>query len=133
MGAEGIRGIIDGGDSNINEEQDWQKEDASDDVGVFSFCKSFRQLLPQPVGFLRRDLARPEGLPQMIGDHVVLSSLSAGDPAVFLPHVEELCLRKRRIAAIRGNEIATLRFFGISHIVDRAIDGRFRGAFYQGV
>ena len=69
----------------------------------------------------------------MIGDHIVLSPLPAGDLSVFLLHVKELRLRKPRIAAIRGNEIAALRFFGILHIADRAVNGRFRRAFFGGV
>ena len=49
----------------------------------------------------------------MVGDHIVLSPLPAGDLYLFLLHVEELRLGESRIAAIRSNEIATLRFFGI--------------------
>ena len=39
--------------------------------------------------------------------------------------IKELCLRKPRIAAICGNEIAALRFFGILYISNNAIDGNF--------
>ena len=42
----------------------------ADDKGVFFLGKSLGKFYAQPVGFLRCDLARFEGLPDLIRDHI---------------------------------------------------------------
>ena len=45
----------------------------ADDESVLAFGKAPGQLHAQPVCFLRRDLARHKGLPQVVGNHIVLA------------------------------------------------------------
>ena len=44
---------------------------SADDKGVLALGKPFGKLLSQPIGFLGGDLAGTEGLPDMIGNHIV--------------------------------------------------------------
>ena len=72
----------------------------ADDIGVFAFGKPLGKLTAQAVCFLRGDLAGDKGLPQMVGNDIILAAHSAGlldvlilgkkkfgicDPAVTLP------------------------------------------------
>ena len=72
----------------------------ADNVGVIAFGEALGQLTAQTVRFLRCDLSGNKGLPQMVGDHIILAAHSAGlldvlifgekelgvgDPAIALP------------------------------------------------
>ena len=72
----------------------------ADDIGVIALGEALGQLTAQTVRFLRCDLAGDKGLPQMVGNHIVLAAHSAGlldvlifgekklgvgDPAIALP------------------------------------------------
>lgn len=50
----------------------------ADDIGVIALDEPLDQLTAQTVHFLRRDLAGDKGLPQMVGDHIILAAHSAG-------------------------------------------------------
>lgn len=50
----------------------------ADDKGVFALGESLGKLHAQPVGFLRGDLPRAEGLADMVGDHIVHSTDPSG-------------------------------------------------------
>ena len=53
------------------------------DKGVSAFCETHPQLIADTVGLLRRDLARFEGLPYLIGDDIML--LAAARHVFVLP------------------------------------------------
>ena len=62
----------------------------ADDESVLVLGKSPGQLYAQPVGFLRRDLARHKGLPQVVGNHIVRTAHPAGAGGVGLLVQQEL-------------------------------------------
>ncbi len=83
---------------------------------VFAFQKPLCQFIPDPVGFLRRDLTRLEGLADLIGDHIAVL-FAPGDGSV-LP----LCKKKLRIGGVRvtlvcGDQFVFLGFVGVHRIV----------------
>ena len=49
------------------------------DEGMFTFQKAFRKFIADAIGRLRRDLSGPEGLANLIGNHIA-ALLSAGLP-----------------------------------------------------
>ena len=72
----------------------------ADDVSMVALGEPLGQLAAQTVRVLRCDLAGNKGLPQMVGDHIILAAHSAGlldvlifgekklgvgDPAIALP------------------------------------------------
>lgn len=72
----------------------------ADDIGVIALGEALGQLTAQTVRVLRCDLSGNKGLPQMVGDHIILAAHSAGlldvlifgekklgvgDPAIALP------------------------------------------------
>ncbi len=50
----------------------------ADDICMIAFGEALGQLADQPVRFLRCDLTGNKGLPQMIGNHIILAVYSAG-------------------------------------------------------
>ena len=50
----------------------------ADNVGVIAFGEALGQLTAQTVRVLRCDLAGDKGLPQMVGNHIILAAHSAG-------------------------------------------------------
>ena len=73
---------------------------SADDIGVIALGEALGQLTAQTVRVLRCDLSGNKGLPQMVGDHIILAAHSAGlldvlifgekklgvgDPAIALP------------------------------------------------
>ena len=96
---------------------------SADDKSVFALGEAHGQLPAQPVCFLRRDLAGDEGLAQMVGDHIVFSSHSAG----FLD-VELLCEPKffvcdPGIASEAGDKLALFGLFRVFNVIDDVADG----------
>ena len=72
----------------------------ADDIGVIALGEALGQFTAQTIRFLRCDLTGDKGLPQMVGNHIILAAHSAGlldvlilgekklgvsDPAVTLP------------------------------------------------
>ena len=51
---------------------------STDEKLVLAFCPAHGQLIAHLVGFFRRDLARLEGLPYLVGDDVVFLAASGG-------------------------------------------------------
>lgn len=41
------------------------------DKGIVAFCKSLRQFVAYRIGFLRCNLSRLKGLPDLISDHII--------------------------------------------------------------
>ena len=94
----------------------------TDDKSVFAFGKTPGQLHAQPVGFLRRDLTRNEGLPQVVGDHVILAAHPAGAGGVGLLVQQELGVGHAAVALVAGDEPAVVGLVWIFYIVDDVAD-----------
>lgn len=76
----------------------------ADDESVLALGEAPGQLHAQPVGFLRRDLARHKGLPQVVGDHVVRTAHPAGAGGVGLLVQQELRVGHAAVALVAGDE-----------------------------
>ena len=100
----------------------------ADDESVLAFGKAPGQLHAQPVGFLWRDLARHKGLPQVVGDHIILAAHPAGAGSVGLLVQQELGIGHAAIALVAGDEPAVVGLVWIFHIVDDVADGLAGGA-----
>ena len=105
----------------------------ADNEGVFPLGETPRQLAAQPVCFFRRDLTRDKGLPEMIGNHIVLTPYPAGGGDV-LPLIEKkLRIRNPAVTLIAGNEPAIVCFLRILNIVDDVADGCSHRPAFAGV
>ena len=62
----------------------------ADDIGVVALGKPLGKLTAQAVCFLRGDLARREGLPDMVGDHIIFAPdpSGGGDIPVSYTHLD---------------------------------------------
>ena len=89
----------------------------ADDIRMIPLGKAPRQLLPQPVRFLRRDLARNKSLPQMISDYVLSADPSRRVPFILLQRKMKLRVCHSAVAFKAGNEPLLIRLFWILHIV----------------
>ena len=94
----------------------------TDDESVFALCKTPGQLHAQAVGFFRRNPARNKGLPQVVGDHVVLAAHPAGAGGVGLLVQQELRIGYVAVSLVAGNEPAVVSLFWIFHVVDDVTD-----------
>ena len=56
---------------------------SADDKSVFPFRQRHSQIIADFVRQLRRDLSRFEGLPQMVGDHIMLLLIAPGDGGIL--------------------------------------------------
>lgn len=80
----------------------------ADDESVLAFCETPGQLHTQPVGFLRRDLARNKGLPQVVRNHIILAAHPAGSGGVGLLVQQELGVGHAAVALVAGDEPAVV-------------------------
>ena len=94
----------------------------ADDESVFAFGKTPGQLHAQAVGFFRRNLARNEGLPQVVSDHIVRTAHPAGAGGVSLLVQQKLGVGHAAVALVAGDEPAVVGLFWIFHIVDDVAD-----------
>lgn len=99
----------------------------ADNVSVIALGEALGQLTAQTVRFLRCDLAGDKGMPQMVGDHIILAVHAAGlldvlmklsDPAVALP------------ARNQSAAVCLLRIFGV---VNDVVDSLSHRAAFAGV
>ena len=95
----------------------------TDDKGVFSLGEPLGKLHAQPVGFLRGDLPRTEGLANMVCDHIVRATDPPGGGNILALGQHELGVGHTAVALIAGNEPAVVSFLRIGHIVDDFADG----------
>ena len=95
----------------------------ADDIRMIPLGKAPRQLLSQPVRFLRRDLARNKRLPQMIGDYVLSADPSRRVPFILLQRKMKLGVCHSAVAFKAGNEPLLIRLFRILHIIQYFSDG----------
>ena len=105
----------------------------TDDESVLALGEAPGQLHAQPVGFLRRDLARHKGLPQVVGNHVVRAAHPAGAGGVGLLVQQELRVGHAAVTLVAGDEPAVVGLFWIFYIVDNVADGLADRAALAGV
>ena len=94
----------------------------ADDESVLALGESPGQLHAKPVGFLRRDLARHKGLPQVVGNHIVRTAHPAGAGDIGLLVQQELGVGYAAVTLIAGDEPAVVGLFWIFYIVDDVAD-----------
>ena len=83
---------------------------------VFSFGEPHSQLVANPVGFLRCNLPRFEGLANLIGNHIVLLP-SAGDMEILSLSQKKFLVCRHGIAFISAHQFAFFRLFRILSII----------------
>ena len=96
----------------------------ADNKGVVSFCEAHRQLPAQAVGLFRSDFPWNEGLPYLIGQHIIRPTVPSG-----LGDVLPLCKKKfgvsgAAVTLVAGDRPAAVRLFRIFYIVQDVIDCR---------
>ena len=91
--------------------------------GVFALGEPFGKFYAQPVGLLRGDLPRAEGLAYMVGDYIIRTPDPSGGGDILALGQHELGVGYTAIALITGDEPAVVGFFGIGHIVNNIADG----------
>ena len=96
-----------------------------DDIGVVALGEAPRQLLAQAVCFLRGDLSGDKGLPQVVGDHIILAALPAGFLTVEIFEQQKLRVRDLWIALVASDKLPALGLVRILHISDNVPDGGF--------
>ena len=94
----------------------------ADDIGVIALEKTLRKFAAEAIGFLRRDLARHKGLPQVVGDHIVRTAHPASAGGVGLLIKKELGVGHAAVALVAGDEPAVVGLIGIFYIVDDVAD-----------
>ena len=94
----------------------------TDDESVLALGEAPGQLHAQAVGFLRRDLARHKGLPQVVGNHIVRTAHPAGAGGIGLLIQQELRVGHAAVTLVAGDEPAVVGLFGIFYIVDDVAD-----------
>ena len=101
---------------------------SADDEGVFALGESLGKLHAQPVGLLRGDLPRAEGLANMVGDHIVRTTDPSGGSNILTLGQHELGVGHTAVALIASDEPAVVGFFRIGHIVDNFANGSALGS-----
>ena len=102
----------------------------TDDKCVFALGKPVGKLHSQPVGFLCGDLAGTEGLPDMIGNHIVRSPHPPGGRNVLALCQQKLGIGHPAVTFIAGNQFAVVCLLWVCYIVDDVADClTFRAAF----
>ena len=56
---------------------------SADDKCMFAFCQRHSEVITDFVRQFRRDLPRLKGLPQVIGDHIVVLPFPAGNGGIL--------------------------------------------------
>lgn len=85
------------------------------DEWVAPFQEAIGQLITDLICFLRRDFAGLEGLPDLIGDHIVLL-LPAGEDLIFSFCQKKLVFHRARITCIGRNQLLLICLFRIHSI-----------------
>ena len=85
-------------------------------------CEALRQLAAQTIRFLRRDLAGTEGLPQVVGNHIIRASHPASISDVLLLGKEKFTVGNPAVTLPAGNQPPVVGLFWIFHIVDNCGD-----------
>jgi len=106
---------------------------SADDEGVFSLCKPFGKLHAQPIGLLRGDLPRAEGLADMVGDHIVRAPDPSGGGDILALGQHKLGVDHSAVALIAGDESAVVCLLRVGHIVDNLADSTALGPAFADV
>ena len=99
----------------------------TDDEGVFFLRKPFGKFHAQPVGFLRGDFPRAEGLADMVGDHIVGSTAQSGGGNILTLSQHELGVGHTAVALITSDEPTVVGLLRVGHIVNNRADGTALG------
>lgn len=99
----------------------------TDDKGVFALGEPFGKFYAQPVGLLRGDLPRTEGLAYMVGDYIIRTPDPSGGGDILALGQHELGIGYTAVALITSDEPAVVSFLRIGHIVDNLADGTALG------
>ena len=105
----------------------------ADNVGVIAFGEALGQLTAQTVRVLRCDLAGDKGLPQMVGNHIILAAHSAGLLNVLILGEKKLGVGDPAVALPARNQPAAVRLLWIFGVVDDVADGLSHRAAFAGV
>ena len=90
---------------------------SGNDKRMIAFQKTAGKFVADGIGFLRRNLARLEGLEHLIGDDLVLLR-SPGISSVLAARQRKFRVGSMRIAGISGDEFAILCFARVGCIVE---------------
>ena len=74
----------------------------ADDIGVFSLGKPLGKLTAQAVCFFRGNLAGDKGLPQMVGNYIILTANSASLLNVLMLGKKKLDIRDSAVSVFCG-------------------------------
>ena len=99
----------------------------TDDKGVFALGEPLGKFHAQPVGVLRGDFPRAEGLADMVGDHIVCAPDAPGSGNVLALGQHKLGVGHTAVALVAGDELAVVCLLRIGHIVDNRADGTALG------
>ena len=105
----------------------------ADNVGVIALGEALGQLTAQTVRVLRCDLAGDKGLPQMVGNHIILAAHSAGLLNVLILGEKKLGVGDPAVALPARNQPAAVRLLRIFGVVDDVADGLSHRAAFAGV
>lgn len=105
----------------------------ADDIGVIALGEALGQLTAQTVRFLRCDLSGNKGLPQMVGDHIILAAHSAGLLDVLILGEKKLGVGDPAVALPACYQPAAVRLLRIFGVVDDSADGLSHRAAFAGV
>ena len=106
---------------------------SADDIGVIALGEALGQLTAQTVRVLRCDLAGNKGLPQMVGDHIILAAHSAGLLNVLILGEKKLGVGDPAVALPARNQPAAVCLLRIFGVVDDSADGLSHRAAFAGV
>ena len=95
----------------------------ADDKGVVSLGKAPGKLHPQAVGLLRGDLARLEGLPHLIGQHIVPATAAPGGGQVLPLGQEKFCVGHAAVTAKAGDQPPAVGLLRVCRIVQNIRNG----------
>ena len=105
----------------------------ADDVSMVALGEPLGQLAAQTVRFLWCDLTGDKGLPQMVGDHIILAAHSAGLLDVLIFGEKKLGVGDPAVALPARNQPAAVRLLRIFGVVDDSADGLSHRAAFAGV
>ena len=105
----------------------------ADDISVIALGESLGQLTAQPVCLLRCNLAGDKGLPQMVGDHIILAAHSASLLNVLILGEKKLGIGDPAVALPARNQPAAVCLLRVFGVVDNVADGLSHRAAFAGV
>ena len=105
----------------------------ADDIGVFSLGKPLGKLTAQAVCFFRGNFAGDKGLPQMVGNDIILTAHSTGLLDVLILGKKKFGIRDPTVTLPARNQSAVIRLLRIFRIVQYVADCLSYRAAFAGV